>query len=277
MFTPAGLSTPLTLQFIERTKDRQLDAIQDQPKHQRAIERFRENIKDVESVDDFVNDYDSFSFMMKAFDLEEKIYAKGLMKKVFESDPDDKTSLANRLQDPKITGLFEEMNFIDGGTTNLSTYKSDWRDKMVDKYIETQFMNSQRESNETVGIALKAQDRLSDVNSWYDVLADKDLGKFMRGALGMTDQNVLLDVDKQKELFETRFDIEKLKDPKEVEKLVDTYVARQDASGAGSGGGPTSPISQLISPSVGFGGGGGFTPVTINIASVQSISTNLYR
>lgn len=269
MFTFDGLSTQLTLKLLEKTKPRQIEAIESSAVHSRAIENFREKVGDVESIDDLLNDYDSYSFLMKAFDLEEKIYAKGMMRKIFESDRDDKKSLLNRMNDPKLKALHEALDFQAGGITNYNTFSSMWQKEMVDKYVEQEFIKQQGEANASVGVVLKARSALPEVKSWFGVLADQDLGEFMRTALQISEQVVLTDLDKQVELFKNKFDLEKLKDPKEVEKLVQRYSIFKDLTDP-SAGVVNSPILTLM-------GTGGYANATYDIAAIQAFRPSAYR
>ncbi len=275
MLTFEGLSTPLTLKLIEKTKDKQIDVMAEQPIHKRAIENFLEKVGDVESIDDLLDDYDSYSFLMKAFDLEEKIYAKGMMKKIFESDPEDKKSLLNRLNDPKMKALHEALDFQAGGVTNYNTFASKWQQEMVDRYLETSYVNMQDASNETVGTILKMREQGPEVKTWFGILADEDLGDFMRVALGIPREAIYLDIDKQKEMFEKKYDLEKLKDPAELERLEKKYAVLKDLETGGST--VSDPILQLVMPSTGFGGGG-FVGATYDLAAISGFSgSGLYR
>lgn len=269
MFTFDGLSTQLTLKLLEKTKPRQIEAIETSAMHSRAIETFREKVGDVESIDDLLNDYDSYSFLMKAFDLEDKIYAKGMMRKIFESDRDDKTSLLNRLNDPKLKALHEALDFQAGGITNYNTFSSMWQQEMVDKYVEQEFVNQQGDANASVGVVLKARSALPDVKTWFGILADEDLGEFMRTALQISEQVILTDLDKQVELFEKKYDLEKLKDPAEVEKLVQRYSIFKDLTDPNAGA-VNSPILTLM-------GFGGYSNATYDIEAIGNFSASAYR
>lgn len=269
MFTFDGLSTQVTLKLLETTKPRQIEAIENSAVHSRAIETFREKVGDVESIDDLLNDYDSYSFLMKAFDLEEKIYAKGMMRKIFESDPDDKTSLLSRLNDPKLRALHEAIDFQAGGVTNYNTFASKWKEEMVDKYVEREFVKQQSEANPSVGVVLKARSALPDVKTWFGVLADKDLGEFMRTALQISEQVILTDLDKQVEIFQNKYDIAKLKDPAELVKLVQRYSIFKDLTDPNSGA-VSSPILTLM-------GGESYTSFTYDFDAIQNFKPSAYR
>ena len=55
----------------------------------RATAYYLANIGKVKTVDDFVNNYQLFSYAMKAFGLADMTYAKGLMTKVLNGGVDE--------------------------------------------------------------------------------------------------------------------------------------------------------------------------------------------
>ena len=54
---------------------------------------YKENIGNVKSVDEFLDNYQLYSYAMDAFGLGEMTYAKAFMKKVLDSDPVSYTHL----------------------------------------------------------------------------------------------------------------------------------------------------------------------------------------
>ncbi|EPX78018.1 DUF1217 domain-containing protein [Salipiger mucosus] len=277
MINIGGLSTPMAMKVIDDTKDKQLEGIRNEVVHKRAIEDFRKNAPDIESIDDFVENYETFSFMMKAHGLEDKIYAKGMMKKIFESDINDENSLVRRLNDPKITELYKTMDFQAGGETNYNTLSSQWRQEQVDKYVEREFIDDSADQNSTLGVVLEFEKKAPEIDSWYKILADEDFGDFMRTVLNIPDNVVRLDVDKQKEMFEDAYDIEKLQEPGEIDRLTEKYALIKDIENPPQSAAGNSPILQLMNPSVGFGGGG-FTAMTYDIGAISGFSgSSIYR
>ncbi|MGX5668954.1 DUF1217 domain-containing protein [Rhizobium daejeonense] len=81
---------------------------------------YEENIGNVTSVDEFVNDYRLFSYAMKAYGLEDMTYAKAFMKKILESDLTDDSSFANSLTDTRYQDFAAAFNFA-GETKKAQT------------------------------------------------------------------------------------------------------------------------------------------------------------
>ncbi|WP_242652337.1 DUF1217 domain-containing protein [Limimaricola pyoseonensis] len=260
------MTARLGLQLADSTRDRQLELIRKQPEHQRAIAAFEERIGSVTTVDQLMEDRELYVFVMKAFDLEDQIFGKAMIRKVLESDKSDPKALVNRLTDSRFRELYDNMGFGGGGTFNTKTLQASWRTEMVERYVGQRFESAQAEQNETVGTVLEFRRKAGDIRSWFDVLKDAEMGEFMRTALGLPKEMVRLDVDKQVELFKSKFDLAKLKDPAELERLERRYVAISDVK-AGADASANLAL-QLMNVA---GAGGRFTPVTLDITMITSI------
>ncbi|OWY15740.1 hypothetical protein B6V73_14465 [Thioclava sp. JM3] len=276
MLTISGMSSRLALSLIDRTQAKQLDQLAQEPQHARAISRFREKIGDIHTAADLVKDYDAYSFVMKAFDLEDQMFGKAMMREILSSDPNDKSSLVNRLTDPRFRKLYDALGFTNGGTANANTSSASWQDKIVDQYVSQQFINGERDQNETVGSVLEFRQKLGGVKTWYSVLKDKDMAQFMRTALGIPNDVVKLDVERQKQIFEDKFDLPKLKDPKEVDDLVSRFVAVSDANNFSIGGAAGNAAVTLMQGAV-QGGSGQFVPATFDLTAIATFSASRYR
>ncbi|WP_372886865.1 DUF1217 domain-containing protein [Shimia sp.] len=268
-----GLSSNLALNLIDATKDRQLETMQKEPVHARAESVFRERIGAITTPEELVQDFEVYSFVMRAFDLEDQIFGKGMMRKILESDPDDDTSLVNRLTDSRFTELHEAMGFTTGAGPQVPDFTDEaWVQDIVDRYYQTAFINANDAENETVGTVLHFRDTVAEISTWYDVLKDTDLTQFFQVALGLPSEMSGLDVDKQFEILAEKFDIAKLSDPAELKKLESRYVAISDAlNQTASVNNAALSILQNAATS------GQFVPVTIDISAISYSSASLYR
>ena len=275
MIPTGGMPTLSALRLVERTEDRQIEQIRKSPEHARAISIFRERMRDVETVDDLMKDRDLYVFVMKSFDLEDQIFGKGLIKKALESDINDKSSLISRLTDPRIKELYKVLDFRNGGTLNFNTLSSRWREEMVDRYLERQFINGHKETNAPLGEIFEFRKKVPGIKSWFDVLKDKPLYAFMRTALGVPDSIVKLDVDKAADWFERKFPLDGFKDPKQVAKLERQYSALSDTANGVGGFSPGSGALQLLA--MGGQRAGSARIVTIDVALISSVPRFPYR
>lgn len=275
MIPLGGMSTILALRVVDTTRAQQLASVQKTPEHERAITAFRDRIANVTTAEQLVDDHEAYSFVMKAFDLEDQMFGKAMIKKILESDVTDQRSLVNRLTDPRFRELHKVMGFTAAGTANANTKNTIWQNKMVDRYVERQFINGQSDQNEVLGTVLEVRRNAPNVTTWFDVLKDKQMGEFMRTSLGIPDSVVQLDIDRQAAIFAEKFDITKLKDPQEVEKLTLKYVAITDALNPGNAG-PNAAI-QIMNNVMYSGNGNSFVPATLDISMINFTTKSIYR
>lgn len=100
-----------TYQFYTRDINVARERIRDDPIVSREMAYYRENVGLISTVDEFLEDDRIYNYAMKAFGLEELSYAKGLIKKVLESDLNDTDSFANRLEDTRYKKLAAAFDF----------------------------------------------------------------------------------------------------------------------------------------------------------------------
>jgi len=256
MTTFGTSTTQMTLKFLDRTRPKQMDMIRNEAWNKKEIAHFQDNIKKVNSVDDLMRDHRLYSFVMRAFDLEDRIPHKALMRKLLESEVVDPDSLANRVKDPKQKDLAHTMGFMLGGKVNLNVLSKTWRDGIVERFLTTKFERKQGETNEAVENALYFKRKLGDgsgVRSWYSILGDKKLYDVMQTTLGFPREIAFMDIEKQKQYLDKKYDVKKLKDPKEIERLVNRYAAMKDVEAARNGGptgtkdaGAANPVLQMV-------------------------------
>ena len=211
---------------------------------------------------------------MKAFDLEDQIFGKGMIRKILESDPEAPESLLNRLTDTR----FREMHLALGFTTVEGPQLPDFTDAtfqndIADRYYNRQFINQNDTQNTTVGTVLEFRDAAEGITNWFDVLGDATLTNFFQVALSLPEQISALDLDVQKRLFEEKFDLADLADPAERERLISRFTAISDV--INPQGFSSNSIAVSILQSAQFGAQ--FVPFTLDVDIVNFSASRLYR
>lgn len=115
------VSTYLSYDLINRDMKTSLSRVAQQSMTARQTEYYKENIGKVKTVDEFLDNYQLYTYAMEAFGLSDMSYAKAFMKKVLESDLNDSNSFANKLTDTRYRQFAEAFNF----STPTSTLQSD--------------------------------------------------------------------------------------------------------------------------------------------------------
>ncbi|WP_119680944.1 DUF1217 domain-containing protein [Indioceanicola profundi] len=241
--TGGGGSSLVQLRLLQRTTDRQMQMLAEQPQVKRDVAYFRAEIGNVKSAEDLVSDSRLLRFVATAFGMEDQAYAKALLKKVMESDLDDPRSFANRMSDPRFKELAAAFNFPKYG--GIKAGLPAFQQQLVDRYMTQRFEEQAGQSNEALRLGLYFQRKAGQIENWYNVLADPALSQVMRAALNLPEEMSKTDVDRQVDMFKDKLDIKKLQDPAEVGKLIERFMVMSDVRTGGPAG-PQSPILQLL-------------------------------
>lgn len=274
MISLQGMSSLLGLALVDATRDRQIVSIQNSAQGAREISAFRERIGDIETVDQLLEDHELYTFVMKAYDLEDQIFGKAMMGQVLTSDIDDKTSLVNRLTDQRFKDINQGMGFLPDDAGNNNTLQKVWQDEMVERFTERQFINSQADQNETIGTVLEFRKKAASITSGFDFLKDPELAEFIRTAIGLPEEAAGIDIDLQAAFIDSKVDFEKLSSPAEIERLTLRYIAIKDAENIDNISGNTAV--QLMTAAVNASSGGQFVPITIDIESITQVPKGSY-
>lgn len=97
--------------FLDRTRSTQQKLFADSAEIQRDLKTFTEQIAEVQTPDDLMDDFSLFRVALGAFGLDEDIGNRGFIKKVLESDTQDPQSFVNRLSDTRYLEFAEAFGF----------------------------------------------------------------------------------------------------------------------------------------------------------------------
>ncbi|NRB02705.1 MAG: DUF1217 domain-containing protein [Rhodobacteraceae bacterium] len=274
MISISGLSSNVALNLLDSTRDRQLELLNNEPVHKRAAEAFAERISSISTPEEFVADFEVYSFVMRAFDLEDQIFGRGLIRKTLESDPEDPASLLNRLTDQR----FREMHLALGFTTAEGPQTPDFTSEafveaVTTRYFNRVYINNSGDQNSTVGTVLEFREQADSINNWFEILRDRDLTRFFQTALGIPESVSGLDLDVQRRIFEEKFDLADLADPEERERLTTRFIAISDALNPPAAAASSVASSLLVS----FGTGPQIIPITLDVTNLPIGASRLYQ
>lgn len=223
------VSTYTSYQLISRNLDRSQTLKSEEAQVANEIEYFNENIKNIETIDEFIGNYRIFNFAMKAFGLEDMTYAKAYMRKVLEEGVTDEDSFANSLTDERFKEFATAFDFKGYGTA--TTQRTAATTEVVDLYVtQTLEEDAEEDYNEGVRLALYFERKAGEINSYYDILADKALYQVIQTTFGLSEYMSNVDVEQQARLLEKVVDLEVFQDPEEVANLTRRYTAVYDAT-----------------------------------------------
>lgn len=238
------LSSKVQWQMMVSTYDRDKDAVAARYEVRRTLSFVEKMLPGLDSADELLRDRTTLAVVLKAFDLEDKAGDTNYLRKVLNSNPADADSFASK------AGEREKNLALAFSTANTGAKRRGspaFINDIVKRYETQSFEVSAGNANEALRLGLYFERKASGISSWYQVLADKALAEFARTALNLPDQAAQIDLDRQVGILSSRFDIKKLKDPKEVSKLVEKFMMLYDVKNNGSNAAVSNSAVQLLS------------------------------
>ncbi|MFV0280134.1 MAG: DUF1217 domain-containing protein [Rhodoblastus sp.] len=215
---------------------------------------FQDNIAKVKNADDLIGDARLFAYAMKAFDLGDRLYAKGLMKQVLQQGTASADTLAFKLNNPNIKAFAKAFDFAGKGAQ--ATASAAFAAKIVDQYVENAMEARQTQADAGVGLALYFQRKAPDATSVYSILADRKLLQVVQTALDISPMTGLMPIDRQAALLSKKLDIADFGNPEKLQKFITRFAAQYDYRNAGaSAAGATATNAILLGAAQDFGGG----------------------
>jgi len=236
-------TTISSLRLLTSDLPASLARVGNQPTVKRATESYLAEIDNVKSIDDFMSNSRVYDYAMKAFGLEDMAYAKAFIRRVLTEGIDASDSMANRLTDPRFRELAETFNFERYGGTATTFTRT--RQGVVDRYLNQSLELEAGNANEGLRLALYFNRKASTVTSAYGLMGDRALLKVTQVVLGFSQSTSQLDIDRQKEMIDKKLDIDDLKDPEKLDKLLTRFAALWDIEQPQT---TSSPMMSLFTP-----------------------------
>lgn len=202
----------------------------------REIDYYKENIKGIQTVDDFFKDYRLVKFALEAFDLGSEAQYTGKIRKILESDLTDVDSLANRFQDPRYKKMAEMLGIGMMGTVKLKLSMT--TDDLITRYERVSYEKHLDEQAPGVRAAIEFERRIKDVTQTVQLLGDNVLRDVVLTANSIPQQIAYQEVESQVTALEKRIDVKALvSDQNEITKMVTRYLTfkSSDTGSTGSG------------------------------------------
>ncbi len=234
----------------ERTYEKRATAMLDSGAVRREVDYFVENIGKISTGDELVDDTRLYRFVMKAFDLESQIFAKGLIRKLFKEGIQEPTALANRLTDQKFRTLAQAFAFAEVGDFNVK--KPEFVAAIVERYTAVTLESQAGEENIAVRLGLYFDRKAPGLNNWYAALADTALREVVLTGLGFPPEINAINIDRLVEKLEERFDIKDFADDEKRSKFIQRFTLQYDIRN----GAPGANDRASLFPVLGSGRGG---------------------
>lgn len=246
------LSASVSYRVITENLDRSLKNTAEKPQVARESKYYLDNISKVKSIDDFLGDDRIYNFAMKAAGLSDMAYAKAFMRKVLTEGIDDPKSFANSLADKRYQKFVETFNFARYNTATTSFERT--QQGTVDNYVRQTLEEDAGAQSEGTRLALYFERMAPNVTSTMGILADKALLQVIHTAFQIPELTALMDIDKQVEMIEKRFDVEDLKDPEKLKSLLQRFTSLWELNNSSSTSTPASGAAIILGQSAGISG-----------------------
>ena len=219
-----GLGGAATYKIVTRDETARLSRFEKQPTVKKDVERFQAQAPKIKSVDDLLKDRRTLQFVLTAFQLEDSIDQRAILRKIMTENPKDSKSLVNRLADPRYS--------------QLAALVSDWskdpmsqkavQDKIVQGYKQNAFEKDQGSQTPGMREALYFRRTIGSATTLSQVMSDKALLQVVRVGLGLPDKLGMLSYDQQKTILDKRVDVKAFSDPKYVDRFVQRFLVNND-------------------------------------------------
>jgi hypothetical protein len=214
--------------------------VSEQPLIKREAEYYQANIGKIKSADDFMGNTRIYNFALKAFGLEDMQYAKAFIRKVLKEGVDDPEAFSLQLSDHRFRDFATAFNFKRYGTATTSFDRV--QSGTVDAYLRNSLETQSGEESEALRLALYFERKANTVTSEFSILADKAIYQVVRTALGLPSALSGADIEKQASILSEKIDVEKLKDPSYVKKMITRFLARYESENSSAQSAPAATI-----------------------------------
>lgn len=232
--------------FLNRTREAQQDAFDNSAQIVRDTDYFRENIADVQTAEQLVDDRRLLSVALASFGLSDDIANKFFIKKVLEEGTLNDEAFSNRLTDKRYFNMAKAFSF---DITPPNTVLSSFPDTIIDQYKEREFEVAVGNSDEDLRLALSvdrelnaiAERELTETSAWFVVMGNPPLRKVFETALGLPVELGAIDIDRQVEIFQDKAlrafgtsDPSDFIDPELQDDLIRNFLFRTELDAAAS-------------------------------------------
>lgn len=229
--------------FLQRTLGTQQSSFSNSRTIARSTDHFRDQIANVRTAGDLVNDRQLLEVALGAFGLSEDIDSRFFIQKILSDGTTDDEALANRLSDKRYRAFSAAFGF--GSELAPNTIRPGFADQIIEKYTRKEFERAVGEKDNTLRLALNVAESLREVteqaktntSQWFALMGNPPLRKVFEQALGLPETFGRLDIDQQLSVFKQRAaaalgsdSIADLATPNQQEKLIRLFLLRTETA-----------------------------------------------
>jgi hypothetical protein len=209
---------------------------------------FHDAMSKVGNIGDLLADKRLIAYVLKAYGLEGESVPNNVLRQVLASDPQDPKSFVSKLNDSRYRDLAAAFNFrSDGNIARTPQQQAQTRAeaiKTADLFLNQTMESEAGNQSEGVRLALYFRRKAPNINTAFDILADKALLEVVRNALGLPASMSQMDIDLQAKQLEKRLNFADFKDPAKLDKFLAKFGALYDQSNSSASA--ASPASLIL-------------------------------
>ncbi len=211
---------------------RDLARISKEPDLARTMAQFKQAVEKAPDIKTALRDPRVLAVLGTALGVPEAASQPGLASRALTADTTDKKSLPYQLSDTRWLAMAKTLNLAKNGIAGLRDPKL--QATLLDGLKTARRMDELDAQNPGVGDALIFLQKAASAKNSIDVLGNAILRRVVTGALGLPQELAVQSVEAQAKAVDTRLNIAKLQNPKEVQKLAERYLTNLALNNAAS-------------------------------------------
>jgi len=249
-FSPVLPSTGLTgWNFLKASLPTQTELFEKSPEIQRDLEYFEDNIRNIKTLDDFMNDRRIQKVALGAFGLGEEINKGAFVRKVLDEGVAERTAFARRINNEDYIEFATAFDFTNGdlelNSLEIDNIKQAYEDETFEIALGDVDNNMRLALNFQREISDLANRGLSEAGGWFKAMGSVPLRTVLESAFNMPEGFSQLDIDKQKELLSDKANslfggkgVEVFQDPENVETTIRRFLLQEQIAAGPAPGTP---------------------------------------
>jgi len=245
MSDPAGAIAAFRRFQRPNEEARALERLARDPQQTRAMDQFRRAIDRAPDIRAALRDPRVLQVVALAMGIPDGAQQPGLASRALLADPTPTDALVNRLPDKRWKAAAESLRLDQRGLDALRDPEVQAR--LADGLRRAKWREELEASQPGLGDALLFREKAaSGAEGPFAVLGDPILRRVVTGALGLPRSIAVQSVETQARALEARLKLDKLRDPREVQRLAERYLISRAGESAGAFGAPSAGTANAL-------------------------------
>lgn len=224
---------------------RALERLARDPQQARAMDQFRRGLDRATDIRAALRDPRVLQVVTVAMGIPDGAQQPGLATRALLSDPNDPQSLVNRLSDRRWKAAAEALRLDQRGLAALRDPEVQTR--LADGLRRAKWREELEARQPGLGDALLFREKAAaGAEGAFAVLGDPILRRVVTAAVGLPNTIAVQSVETQARALESRLNLEKLRDPREVQRLAERYLVSRAGTSVGGFGAPSGGTSNAL-------------------------------